>query len=305
MKKTFEEICKMPQEQLKVYAANRLRETHRSVAMEDGFVYAQGVYPVLLVAHMDTVHKKLPKNIVYKGNKISSPNGIGGDDRCGVFMILEIVKKYNCSVLFCEDEEMGCVGAEKFIRTNLAESLKRQFNYIVEFDRRGENDAVFYECNNPDFEEFVTKEFFKTAWGSFTDISTVAPFLECAAVNLSCGYYNAHTKDEYVMWNQMERVIQEAMKLLERTEDTDKFEYIETKYDYAYGYNYKYDNPYKDEYGDGYYIFTVDNQMEDYSYFDTYASSLEEAVGYFCTEYSNRCFNDIVDVYYEPYGLWK
>ena len=300
MKKTFEKICKMPQEQLKVYTANRLRETHRTVTMEDGFVYAQGVYPVLLVAHMDTVHKKLPNNIVHKGNKISSPNGIGGDDRCGVYMILEIVKKYNCSVLFCEDEEIGCVGAEKFIRTNLAESLKRQFNYIVEFDRRGENDAVFYDCENPDFEEFVTREFFKTAWGSFSDISTVAPFLECAAVNLSCGYYNAHTKDEYVMWNQMETVIKEAMKLLERTEDRDKFEYIE-----AVGYGYKYDSPYKDEYGDGYYIFTVDNLIEDYSYYETYASSLEEAVGYFCTEYSNMCFNDIVDIYYEPYDLWK
>lgn len=300
MKKTFEKICKMPQEQLKVYTANRLRETHRTVTMEDGFVYAQGVYPVLLVAHMDTVHKKLPKNIVHKGNKISSPNGIGGDDRCGVYMILEIVKKYNCSVLFCEDEEIGCVGAEKFTRTNLAESLKRQFNYIVEFDRRGENDAVFYDCENPDFEEFVTREFFKTAWGSFSDISTVAPFLECAAVNLSCGYYNAHTKDEYVMWNQMETVIAEAMKLLERTEDTDKFEYIE-----AVGYGYRYDSPYKDEYGDGYYILTIDNLMNDYSYFETYASSLEEAVGYFCTTYSNMCFNDIVDIYYEPYDLWK
>lgn len=304
MKKTFEKICRMPQEQLKVYAANRLRETHRTVIMEDGFVYAQGVYPVLLVAHMDTVHKKLPNNIIHKGNKISSPNGIGGDDRCGVFMILEIIKKYNCSVLFCEDEEIGCVGAEKFTRTNLAESLKGQFNYIVEFDRRGENDAVFYECDNPDFEEFVTREFFKTAWGSFSDISTVAPFLKCAAVNLSCGYYNAHTKDEYVMWNEMETVIKEAMKLLERTEDRDKFEYIEAVGYYSRYGNY-YDSPYADDYGAGYYMFEIDTLKEDYEYFDTYANSLEEAVGYFCTTYPNKCFNDIADVFYEPDDIWK
>lgn len=299
MKKTFEKICRMPQEQLKVYAANRLRETHRTVIMEDGFVYAQGVYPVLLVAHMDTVHKKLPNNIIHKGNKISSPNGIGGDDRCGVYMILEIVKKYNCSVLFCEDEEIGCVGAEKFTRTNLAESLKGQFNYIVEFDRRGENDAVFYECDNPDFEEFVTREFFKTAWGSFSDISTVAPFLECAAVNLSCGYYNAHTKDEYVMWNQMEKSIEEASKILARTKPEDKFEYIEAVYGKdAYGLGWEVG--YGSAFGDACYVITYfDDATGDYAYYETFATSEEEAIGMFVIDHRNLTFNHIVDIMIE------
>ena len=301
MKGTFINICKMSQKSLKKYVAKQLKRTHEDVLVEDGFVYAAGKYPVLLIAHMDTVHKNLPHFIKSEGDKLSSPNGIGGDDRCGVYMILEIVKRYNCSVLFCEDEEIGCVGAVKFTKTKLADELVGQFNYIMEFDRRGNKDAVFYDCDNPDFEEFITREFYKTASGSFSDISEIAPVLECAAVNLSCGYYNAHTKDEYVVWSEMETSIKEAMKILERTELRDKFEYIEAVYNYRYGRN---NNPYEDVYGEGYYIFTVDNQMEDYSYYETYASSLEEAVGYFCMEYPNMCFNDIVDVYFEPEECW-
>ena len=299
MKNIFIDICKMSQKSLKKYVAKQLKKTHEDIIVEDGFVYAQGKYPVLLVAHMDTVHKNLPHFIKSEGDKLSSPNGIGGDDRCGVYMILEIVKRYNCSVLFCEDEEIGCVGAVKFTQTKLADELVGQFNYIMEFDRRGNNDAVFYECDNPEFEEFITKEFYKTASGSFSDISEIAPVLECAAVNLSCGYYNAHTKDEYVVWSEMETSIKEAMKILERTEPKDKFEYIEAVYNYNYK-RYNKSNPYEYAYSEGCYIFTVDNLKGDYSYYEAYASSLEEAVGYFCMEYPNRCFNDIVDVYFEP-----
>ena len=33
---------------------------------EDGFIYAKGDIPVLLVAHMDTVFPEPPKELVYK-----------------------------------------------------------------------------------------------------------------------------------------------------------------------------------------------------------------------------------------------
>ena len=77
-----------------------------------------------------------------------------------------------CHVLFCEDEEVGCVGAKKFTRG----SLRPQVNYIVELDRRGSNDAVFYRCDNPEFEDFITSFGFETAGGSRSDISV--SFLE-------------------------------------------------------------------------------------------------------------------------------
>jgi hypothetical protein len=238
----FEKICKMPQYHLKKYLAKELEKTHKQITVDDGFVYAQGKFPVLLVAHMDTVHNHLPQTFVYSKdkNKISDPNGIGGDDRCGVYMILEVIKRFNCSVLFCEDEEVGCVGADKFIETKLASSL--DFNYMIEFDRKGSRDAVFYDCDNPEFTKFICKDFYIEDWGSCSDISVLAPFFGVAAVNLSCGYYNAHKDTEYVVFSEMERSIEEACRILERTTEDDVFEYIPSRRNWGLGAYYSTQN---------------------------------------------------------------
>lgn len=224
--KEFIKLCTMSQIDLKSFAAKELEKTHSSIYVGDGYVYAPGCFPVLLVAHLDTVHTTLPKTVLYgeKTGTITSPEGIGGDDRCGIFMILEILKQFHCSVLFCEDEELGNVGAKKFMETNLAKP--GDFNYIIELDRKNSNDAVFYNCANVEFERFITKEFFETAIGSEADISYLAPTLNCAAVNLSCGYYNLHTLDEYVVIPEMHKIIDATCNILARTKADDKFEYI-------------------------------------------------------------------------------
>ena len=306
MNEVFKKICNMSQFAVKKHVTEKLKETYSDVFSGDGFVFAKGTFPVLLVAHMDTVHDQLPGVILYDVQKdaMSSPNGIGGDDRCGVYMILEVIKHYNCSVLFCEDEEIGAIGASKFIETDLARELS--FNYIIEFDRKGKNDAVFYDCDNEDFEDFITSDFYNAAYGTFSDISVIAPFLKCAAVNLSCGYYSAHTKQEYVVLSEMERSIEEACKILEKTTEKDKFEYIESKWS---GYNWK-GNGYKSngfyDWGNGYesedYVFDYYYLIEYYDrdnktkWYDTYATSEAEAVGKLLMEKSTLCYNNIIDI---------
>src|SRR5699024_8016538 len=132
-----------------------------------------GEVPVLLVAHLDTVHTMKPDIICFSedGRFVMSPQGIGGDDRCGVYMILQIIQDARCHVLFCEDEETGGNGARAFTRSRLRVNV----NYIVEMDRRGNNDAVFYQCDNPDFTDFILSYGFEEKTGSFSDISVVAP----------------------------------------------------------------------------------------------------------------------------------
>lgn len=230
----FIKICKFNQTNLKKYVFKKLRKTHEDIVWEDGFVYAKGTFPVLLVAHLDTVHRENVKTVVYdKANgRISSPQGIGGDDRCGVYMILEIAKRYNCSVLFCEDEEIGGHGAQKFVDSPNA--LHMDVKYIIELDRKGSTDAVFYSCDNPDFTNFICKDYFKESYGTFSDISIIAPMLGIAAVNLSSGYYEAHTKSEYVIETDVDNVLDGVYSILARTDDT-TFEYIEKQYQYQYG----------------------------------------------------------------------
>ena len=314
----FEVICKASQKKLKAAMEIRLKSLYDVVINEDGFLFANGDIPICLLAHMDTVHKDLPKTFKYKDGKISSPQGLGGDDRCGIYMIMEIIKKHKCSVLFLEDEEIGGIGAGKFVKHIASEGL--EFNYMIELDRRGSHDAVFYDCGNDDFEHFITSDGdWETAWGSYSDISTIAPELGCAAVNLSCGYYNAHTKDEYVVLAEMEENIEKVCKLIERTTEEDKYEYIEkphSRYNYGsyygsyYGGNYtSYYSNYNNDFGKTnnddssfgdetfyYYMILFVNEQGEDDMADCSARSRYEAIGIFLAEHPDICYNDVIDV---------
>ena len=99
----FIHICKLSQKKLKQYLSGQMKEKYKkNCFIGDGYIYCKGDIPVLLTAHMDTVHKQLIQTYVEliktdtNGNTthtLSSPQGIGGDDRCGVYIILEILKK--------------------------------------------------------------------------------------------------------------------------------------------------------------------------------------------------------------------
>ena len=205
--------CRMSQMDLKARLEIELSE-EREVVNQDGFLYSFGTHPVLLVAHLDTVHEDergLPSKINTDENGyLSCPEGIGGDDRCGVFIIMEIIKQLDCHVLFCEDEEKHGIGATKFTEADITPNVY----FIVEFDRKGKDDCVFYGCNNPDFIKFVEQYGLNFNTGSFSDISIIAPHLEIAAVNLSSGYYNAHRSDEIVCPDDITSIIERSILLI-------------------------------------------------------------------------------------------
>lgn len=223
---TFEEILRMRQKELKHFLSAYLKEQGYMVTQQKGFLYAKGDIPVLLVAHLDTVHREQPSIICRSedGRYMMSPRGIGGDDRCGVYMILQILKEVRCHVLFCEDEETGGRGARAFAGSGVNVDV----NYIVEMDRRDSNDAVFYGCDNPEFTEFVCSFGFEEAGGSFSDISVIAPYLKTAAVNISAGYYNEHRLHEMIdckaMADNIRRIIQMAQT------QTVKYPYMERQF---------------------------------------------------------------------------
>lgn len=303
----FKSICRMTQKELKAHLVKELKKTYNAVVEDDGFVYAQGNVPILLLAHMDTVHKTPPKKFVFKNGKLSSPQGIGGDDRCGIFMIMDIIKTHKCSVLFLEDEECGGIGACKFVKHPLSDGL--EFNYLIELDRRDSKDAVFYECDNPEFEDFITKDGdWISAWGSYSDICDIAPALGCAAVNLSCGYHAAHTPQEYVVISEMEENIKKVCKLIERTTENDKFEYIEAEYyggyysQYGFGASsYNKTNKYSYEEDELHvFVFTYVDDNNYTQYEELAAANYYEAVGMFLVDHQSLRFDDIIEI--EDYG---
>lgn len=208
----FEMILKLSQAELKEALQKELQSAGYTVTSKDGFLYAPGTVPVLLVAHLDTVHEKAPSIICYSRDNrvVMSPQGIGGDDRAGVYMILEIIKEANCHVLFCEDEEIGGIGAKKFVKSNLPLPVY----YIIELDRQGHNDAVYYHCNNPEFTTFVDEFGFEKKHGTFSDISVIAPHYGIAAVNISTGYYNAHRTHEIIDMKAVQHNIKRVVDMV-------------------------------------------------------------------------------------------
>lgn len=259
--KSFVKICKYGQRELKAYLNLRLLEFYNAedVTVGDGFIYAKGITPVCLTAHMDTVHKEKVREFYgYYDKKndrniISSPQGIGGDDRCGVFMIMEVLRTtdYRPSIIFCEDEEIGGIGSDKFCRTGYLKELE-EVKFFIELDRANGNDLVFYDDDNTEFHEWCEKVTeYKENYGSFSDIGNFCPNIGISGVNISCGYYNAHSTDEYVVLEEMMSGIKTTKKLLKASAELEKpFEYVDGLWKYRnksglygwYGYGNSFDS---------------------------------------------------------------
>lgn len=222
-------LLKLTQKELKITLNTYLLKKKMKTIFKDGFLYAEGNMPVLVVAHMDTVFEEPPKKIFYstKEDKIFNPcGGLGGDDRCGIYAIMRLLEKYRPHVLFTEDEEIGCLGAEKTVEKLAKPNVK----YIIEFDRRGSDDCVFYDCGNGEFIDYVESFGFVTDFGTCSDISVLGSAWDIASVNLSSGYYNEHTEEEYIIFNELQKTINRAKSMLEALKKAPYFDYQEIQY---------------------------------------------------------------------------
>lgn len=291
----FKAICRKSQNELMGYLLGKLRKKYNRVRLSKDYIFAEGEIPICLVAHLDTVHKELPRDIIEVDDKIYSPQGIGGDDRCGVYAILQIIKKHKCSVLFCCDEEIGGVGAEEFAKSKYGEGMK----YYIELDRKGKKDAVFYECGNDEFMDYICGfGAWREEYGSYTDICDIAPAKGCSAVNFSVGYYNQHTLSEYVVPSEVDYCIDNVCKLIEASKDVEAFEWVQAPYYRGYyGYGCK-DFYMEDDNGWGeesvYLVQFKGNKTIEWEEYE--AHSAAEAIGKFAIDFPHLRFCDVLDV---------
>ena len=230
--KKLEDFLRPTQKQLFKLLAKKFKG--KAILSKGNFILVRGTAPVMLVAHLDTVHTAPVKQICASkdGNILMSPQGIGGDDRCGVFALVKIYQSAQVKpwLLFTCDEEVGGLGAQQFCLAHSQRRLPTELNalkFIIEIDRKGSTDAVYYDCDNPDFEAYITGKGFTTAFGSFSDISLIAPELGVAAVNLSSGYYNAHTLHEFINVKELHDTIRKVGEIVLEAVDLPRFEYVE------------------------------------------------------------------------------
>lgn len=205
-------------------------DKEKVIATND-YIYVVGDTPVALLAHLDTVHDLPPTSFYHDPERgvIWTPEGLGADDRAGVFAILMLIKAgYRPSIIFLTQEEVGGDGAKRFVR-DYPKPLT-ELNFLVELDRRGINDAVYYNCGNADFERFISSFGFVTELGIFSDICVIAPAWDIAAVNLSIGYFDEHSFHERLEYRKMFDTIEKVKKILENC-GTQHYDFQEVLYD--------------------------------------------------------------------------
>ena len=245
--RSIEQFFQLKQSSLMKAMRQYLKSKYDTVLCEKEYLIAVGDIPVALVAHLDTVFTAPPQRIFYDRTKnvMWSPDGLGADDRAGVYAIVQILKAgLRPTVIFTTDEEKGCLGAEALVK-NLP-IAPTELKYIIELDRRGSDDCVFYQCDNEQFEDYVESFGFVMNFGSFSDISVICPAWRVAGVNLSIGYYDEHSYSETLYVGQMLNTIEKVKRMLLSVDKADKYEYKEllTK-----GWLAKYMHPTEDDWG--------------------------------------------------------
>jgi tripeptide aminopeptidase len=183
------------------------------VIKKDGNIYVTkgkaDIYPCV-VAHTDTVHdieKELHviqvEDVLLSVNDKYERCGIGGDDKVGIFVALELLRNTSaCKVAFFRDEEVGCVGS------GLADmKFFDDVAFVLQCDRKGYEDFVneiFYsKLYSDEFSNAIQGLLFKygrvESDGGLTDVYQLTENgLDVCVANLSCGYYDPHSDNEYI-----------------------------------------------------------------------------------------------------------
>lgn len=233
---TIEQMFSLSQMALKKAVTTILKSNYKEVIATNDYVVAKGDIPIALVAHLDTVFSTPPKNIFYDQRKgvLISPEGLGADDRAGVYAILQIVKSgLRPHIIFTTDEERGCIGA------SVLAQLECPFDYLkfcIELDRRGTNDCVFYDCDNPEFVNYISSFGFIEAWGTYSDICEICPAWGIAGVNLSIGYQDEHSYGEVLFIEPWFKTIEKVKNILQDNTSI-AYKYIPFNYYDTYGWN--------------------------------------------------------------------
>lgn len=227
----FEAITSISNQATILAALNKvLKKKYSKVVLTKNYLFAEGNIPIGLVAHADTVFDadKEDKEIFYDSSKqVSwSPQGLGADDRAGIFAILKILQtELRPSIFITTDEESGGLGSYALIE-DYPNCPVADLRYLIQLDRQGEKDCVFYDCINKDFIKYIESFGFVRAKGLFSDISILCPFWKVAGVNLSVGYEDEHTYVEILRWKNLFKTIHKVTKMLSE-ETIPNFKYIE------------------------------------------------------------------------------
>jgi di/tripeptidase len=194
----------------------------------------EGEFYPCVVAHMDTVYKnqiemvRLQENLDIietedNGDIIlrAKNNGIGGDDKCGVAICLELLLQSDkIMAAFFVEEEFGCRGSK------LADKvIFEKVGYVIEFDAPSDNwcseycygiklytEDVFNKIKPILTEHKITN----ISNDPYTDVVSLKKAFDFICLNFFAGYYNQHSGPrEFVSFNDVNKAITMGHEIIE------------------------------------------------------------------------------------------
>ena len=176
-------------------------------------------YPCI-VSHIDQVQKTHSKDFqavetqdIIFGFSLKNVQleGLGADDKNGIWIALQCLRKYPAlKCAFFVGEEVGCKGSS---RADM--SFFDDTRFVLQCDRKGGNDLIW---NIGGFTELCSKEFlgaigyqdfgYKLETGLMTDVESLKDNgLSVSAVNMSCGYHRPHSDEEYTIISELQNCL--------------------------------------------------------------------------------------------------
>jgi putative aminopeptidase FrvX len=193
-----------------------------------------------VISHTDTVHnidtiniseEMLPNaqreiKLSYKAyNDQGNPTGIGGDDKCGVFACLTLLQELPyLKAAFFVSEETGCHGSLK-----ASEDFFSNVGYGIQFDAPEnwmitekcfgqvlfDRETEFFETCDKVLTEGMNQNDMQYMVHPYTDVYALRGKFDFSCINISIGYYNYHTKNEYVVVEDVFNGIDMGRKMIE------------------------------------------------------------------------------------------
>jgi putative aminopeptidase FrvX len=224
---------------------NVIRDKHNNVYATKGTIGPDEFYP-MFISHTDTVHNIInkievreehlslpytfgkefgddPVLVLKAYDENGNPTGIGGDDKCGIFACIELIKQLDkVKLAFFVSEETGCHGSKL-----VNEEFLKDVGYCVQYDAPG-NHLITYRCSGVELFDIeggffnriipvVTKSFGNEMLVQnhpYTDIKIIKEKSDFSCINLSCGYYNMHTKNEFISVDDVKKTIQSGLDIV-------------------------------------------------------------------------------------------
>ena len=184
-------------------------------------------YMPCVAAHLDTVQSLDEIQIIQSGHRLYGAKsngeltGCGADDKAGIFVCLNLLRSVkNIKAVFFASEEVGCVGAYR-----AHASFFSDIGYVIEYDCPSRN-MVSYTCGGvrlfANGSDFITAaapvlvEHGSVLWQHhpFTDVMAIRKRFTVPCLNLSCGYYNWHARNEFISLPETDMAITQGRALL-------------------------------------------------------------------------------------------